>query len=63
MIRKAELKAEFYKARYEQIKAVYSENDKHLLEAELNYRLHAIDLEIEKLRECKLCSHPGKQKR
>ena len=51
-VRKAELRAEFYKARYEQISSVYSKHDKHVLEAELNYKLHLIDLEIERLYDC-----------
>ena len=51
-VRKAELRVEFYKARYEQISSVYSKHDKHVLEAELNYNLHLIDLEIERLRDC-----------
>jgi len=51
-VRKAELRAEFYKARYEQMSSVYSKQDKHVLEAELNYKLHIIDLEIARLYDC-----------
>jgi hypothetical protein len=51
-VRKAELRAEFYKARYEKISSVYSNQDKHVLEAELDYKLYFIDLEIERLRDC-----------
>ena len=48
-VRKAELRAEFYKTRYEQISSVYSKQDKHVLEAELDYKLYFIDLEMERL--------------
>jgi hypothetical protein len=49
MIRKAELRAEFYKARLDQMVSVYPRHDKHVLEAELNYKLQVIDLEMAKL--------------